>query len=123
MVQTVEVDGSVFFRLADDRGWSPKDHPKTGASLFTFVPGKIKEELHSLKYKASMTTPLGIRYGPAMDSIKTGEGIWPGEEHLFSMTFQPETENQIYVRMADGRGWVFIVHPGHADQQLFDTVW
>lgn len=123
MVQTVEEEGSIFFRLADERGWAPKDHPRTGASLFTFVPGKIREELHSLKYKASMTTPLGIRYGPAMDSIKTGEGIWPGEEHLFSMTFQPDDEEQTYVRMADGRGWVFLVHPGRTDEHLFEKVW
>lgn len=58
---------------------------------------------------SSPRNPVGIRTLPFTDAPRTNEGIYPGEVVEIVQIYK--SDNNIFLRLADDRGWVFQYHP------------
>uniref|UniRef100_A0A7S4VI64 Uncharacterized protein n=1 Tax=Alexandrium monilatum TaxID=311494 RepID=A0A7S4VI64_9DINO len=58
------------------------------------------------RYEPDDGNAIGIRAGPAVSAARTGNKLFPGE--VFSVSQEQAGEDGIlYLKLADGRGWVF----------------
>jgi hypothetical protein len=55
--------------------------------------------------------PVGIRTLPNVEGPRTGEGLFPGDVVEIVQSIHDDDNNQVYLRLADDRGWVFENHP------------
>src|SRR3546814_653299 len=104
--------------------------PRFGWLLMVFLVGMVWlvlagtwSEVDALyRYSDSAMKPLGIRFGPGVDSQNTGEAILPGDViHVSECLVLDDTSGQYYMKLSDGRGWVFLLHPTHGST-LFELL-
>lgn len=108
--EEVQKDGVLYLHLADRRGWLFNCKPGTGticvrASEVTWVCNPVSGN------------KLGIRGEPTLEAPPLfGKELFPGEEFFVSeelVAVQVAQEVTVtFLRLADGRGWVFNCKPG-----------
>jgi hypothetical protein len=107
VVKTIAGPGDVLFlKLAGDIGWVFSSKPGVGTMC-------TKEPADSEFWKCTPANgrPLEVRVGPRLDAAKTGEMLKPGA--IFRVTGTLRTDaGVLFLKLADGRGWVFNNLPG-----------
>eukprot|EP00931_Biecheleriopsis_adriatica_P061903 TRINITY_DN37249_c0_g1_i1.p1 TRINITY_DN37249_c0_g1~~TRINITY_DN37249_c0_g1_i1.p1 ORF type:complete len:457 (-),score=103.72 TRINITY_DN37249_c0_g1_i1:47-1417(-) len=94
-----------YLKLQDGRGWVFDSKPGVGV-----LCENVKAKLWHYEGVGD-GQPLVIRSEPALDGLRTGKGLSPGE--LFYVSEERVGADEIlFLRIADGRGWAFDRKPG-----------
>lgn len=145
-VQRLTLDGTTYVRLADDRGWVFERHPQEYYPVLVLRDGTVVGHVLRFlgwakltksccecagtwtdvdamyKYSESAMKPMGIRFGPGVDSQITGDAILPGDViHVSECLVLDDGSGQLYLKLSDGRGWVFLLHPTH-NTPMFELI-
>jgi hypothetical protein len=107
VVDKVSEDAHIrFLKLADGRGWVFDRNQDTQ------VMAKMDEvEMVCSWYKVMCKEIVDVRRAPIYDeSAKTGRLLSPQE--LAVVNLKCRVRGHVFVHLADGRGWVFLVKPG-----------
>lgn len=81
-----------------------------GSFLTARFSGAAKAGL-GWRYRGDDNFVLAIRAGPSMDAAKSGNTLAPGDTFLVSEE-RRGADGILYLKLADGRGWVFERKPG-----------
>jgi hypothetical protein len=104
-MQASEDSGSILFlKLKDGRGWVFDQKDDYGEILCK----RILQEMW--EYRPSNGKPLAIRFEPQINADRSSEKVYPEE------TFEVEEivtgdDGELFLKLADGRGWLFDKHP------------
>ena len=128
--------GTVFLRLADDRGWTLLNHPQQGTALFEETHGTIAVDRKTYGFPSSALEPVPILFGPGLESQQTGvfiaedvhldqprsrlishslssvetatgECLDPGQKAEACERYTPDDgSNVCFIKLANGKGWV-----------------
>lgn len=107
-----------FLRLADGRGWVFDTKPGHGTMCTKVVEGSGQPAASApaeapvlWKCDPCNGAKVGIREGPAFEAKQTGGVLQPGDTFSVSET-SPGADGVLFLKLADGRGWVFNGKPG-----------
>lgn len=101
-----EIDGVIFLKLADDRGWLFDKKPGVGTMCT-----KVNTNVEEWRCNPCTGRPLTLLSAPKMDSKPTGKKLMPGdifrvaERHLGG-------DGVLYMRLVSGEGWACDKKPG-----------
>lgn len=106
---TAAAAGLAWYLLRDD---GEEDEPASASA-------EASAALDGLHFRNIDTKgySIGIRQVPDVQAPKTGQSILPGEIFAVSEVKQAPGGDQVYLRLADGRGWAF-THSGNDGRLL-----
>lgn len=77
------------------------------ADLSARAPETIAADCTLWRYAPYKDNKIGIRSEPEFAGQRTKQYLQPGEEFSCSRELQDEKQEVLYLKLADGRGWVF----------------
>mmetsp|Transcript_13634 Transcript_13634/g.48130 ORF Transcript_13634/g.48130 Transcript_13634/m.48130 type:complete len:501 (-) Transcript_13634:263-1765(-) len=105
-------EGVTFLRLADGRGWAFDRKPGFGAMCERHGVSEVdKVPSPYWRYVAKDNMPIFVRKAPDIDAPRTQEHLQPGELFFVSEE-QRGADGVLYLKLADGSGWLFDTKPG-----------
>jgi len=111
-----EVEGSSgvkYLKLADGRGWA--FDRKDGVGILCKPYGSTFEDSSSKplpwRYNPKDAIPMNIREVPDINAPKRQEAVYPGDT-FYVLEERRGQDGVLYLRLADGIGWLFESKPG-----------
>jgi len=96
-------DGVLFLRLADERGWVFDENPDGDVMCRRCLD-------ETWEYRPMNGKPISVRETPDVFGEMTTHKVFP--EESFQVSEIEEGEDGVkYLRLDDGRGWLFDKHP------------
>jgi hypothetical protein len=104
-MQATEDSGSIIFlKLKDGRGWVFDQKDYYGDILCRRVLQELWE------FRPANGAPIAIRFEPDVYAEKSSERVYP-EETFEVEEVVPGDDGELFLKLADGRGWLFDKHP------------
>eukprot|EP00449_Zooxanthella_nutricula_P009942 CAMPEP_0198513768 /NCGR_PEP_ID=MMETSP1462-20131121/16266_1 /TAXON_ID=1333877 /ORGANISM="Brandtodinium nutriculum, Strain RCC3387" /LENGTH=478 /DNA_ID=CAMNT_0044243193 /DNA_START=21 /DNA_END=1454 /DNA_ORIENTATION=- len=103
------IDGVLYLRLSDGRGWAFDRKPGVGTMCERFAQGAEADNFW--RYDAGDGQSLVVRTVPLIDGPKSDVVLQPGEVFCVSQE-KAGADGVLFLELADGRGWAFDQKPG-----------
>ncbi|CAK0905843.1 unnamed protein product [Prorocentrum cordatum] len=106
-IQASEDTGTILFlKLKDGRGWVFDQKDEDGDILCKRMIDETWE------YRPVNGAPIAIRTEPNIDSEKTEHKVYSEESFRVDLIVKG-LDDELFLRLEDGRGWLFDKHPEH----------
>jgi len=106
------MNGVLFLKMADGTGWVFDQKPGRGVMCVREERAQaLASSLTKWRYISVSGDPISIRLTPDVEGVRSETDLLPGD--VFEVAEElPGMNGVLFLKMADGTGWVFDQKPG-----------